>query len=179
MSNDLRDRLAAALSSAPTKLIHDNPEALAFHRAGLGDEVLSSRHDRHNYCATCALCRGETETLVDAVLAVVQPAMDRLAKYESAINWQASCLACSRVLDSSVAETERAEKAEAERDAALATLARVRRYAELMTDSVVVPVRGYGVDLVYMLDCDQEHATIAEQDTCPGPAGAGSTQDGA
>lgn len=63
-------------------------------------------------------------TLADAVLPVVEAetaalreraeeAERKLAELERALNWQTSCLACSRVLDSSYAETVRAEKAEA------------------------------------------------------------------
>lgn len=37
-----------------------------------------------------------------------------LAEYENAITWGTDCLSCARVLDSSIRETERAEKAEAE-----------------------------------------------------------------
>ena len=36
----------------------------------------------------------------------------KVAGYESAILWATSCLACARVLDSSIAETERRELAE-------------------------------------------------------------------
>lgn len=36
----------------------------------------------------------------------------QIAEAENAITWGVSCLACSRVLDSCIRETERAEKAE-------------------------------------------------------------------
>lgn len=49
----------------------------------------------------------------DAAIAAVQPELDRLADYENRITWETSCGACARVLDSSIKETERAEKAEA------------------------------------------------------------------
>lgn len=51
----------------------------------------------------------------------------RLAELENAVTWNTSCLSCSTVLDSSLAATERAEKAEADRD----------RYKELFDDLVV------------------------------------------
>lgn len=37
---------------------------------------------------------------------------DRLAELENAIGWNTSCTSCARVLDSSIRETERAERAE-------------------------------------------------------------------
>jgi len=49
-----------------------------------------------------------------------------IAKYENAITWDTSCLSCAAVLDSSIRDHERAERAEAERDRLrerLATLA--------------------------------------------------------
>ena len=42
-----------------------------------------------------------------------QEAEARLLELENALTWQTSCLACSRVLDSSIREHERAERAEA------------------------------------------------------------------
>lgn len=52
-------------------------------------------------------------------LAVVGQA-ERVAEYENAANWGTSCLSCSRVLDSSIRDHERAEEAEE----AVATLTR-------------------------------------------------------
>lgn len=48
-----------------------------------------------------------------------------LAEYENTINWHTTCTSCARVLDSSISETERAEKAEA-------ALARVRELHQPM-----------------------------------------------
>jgi hypothetical protein len=53
----------------------------------------------------------------DAVLAELKREMDALAEYENAITWLTTCLACARVLDSGIRETERAERAEAAHDA--------------------------------------------------------------
>lgn len=77
MPDDLRTRIAEVLNTTPAGFLRDHPDSLAFHVAGLAEEVLSSRHDRHNYLATCALCRGEADALADAVIAVVQPELDR------------------------------------------------------------------------------------------------------
>lgn len=52
--------------------------------------------------------------LRDLVMAEVQPVLDRLAEYESAICWETTCLSCSRMLDACREADERAEKAEAE-----------------------------------------------------------------
>ena len=38
---------------------------------------------------------------------------DRLADYENRITWHTTCGSCARILDSSIRETERAERAEA------------------------------------------------------------------
>lgn len=48
-----------------------------------------------------------------AVLAELRPELDALTDYENRITWNTTCASCARVLDSSVHETERAEKAEA------------------------------------------------------------------
>ncbi|MFD1277336.1 hypothetical protein ACFQ51_52215, partial [Streptomyces kaempferi] len=40
-------------------------------------------------------------------------AVAKVADYEHRINWHTTCGSCARVLDSSIRETERAEKAEA------------------------------------------------------------------
>lgn len=59
MSDDLRARILEALNTAPAAGITIDP-----------DEPWR-RHDEHRYNAFCALCRGEAETLADAVMAVV------------------------------------------------------------------------------------------------------------
>ncbi len=49
----------------------------------------------------------------DFVLAELRTELASLAEYESTINWMTTCTSCARVLDSSIRETERAERAEA------------------------------------------------------------------
>lgn len=73
---------------------------------------------------TCTLCHVLDE---EALRAELVAARARLVELENAITWNTSCLSCSTVLDSSLAATERAEKAEADRD----------RYKELSDDLVV------------------------------------------
>jgi uncharacterized PurR-regulated membrane protein YhhQ (DUF165 family) len=51
--------------------------------------------------------------------------------YRNAITWNTTCFSCSKLLDSCYAETVRAEKAEAERDAAVEQHRRVRRRTTL------------------------------------------------
>lgn len=51
---------------------------------------------------------------------LVREREERLADYESRINWHTTCASCARILDSAYAETVRAEAAEA-------VVARVRR----------------------------------------------------
>jgi hypothetical protein len=55
------------------------------------------------------------ETLADAVMAApaLRVRLDLLAEYENAITWNTSCLACSRTLDASIRDHDRAERAEA------------------------------------------------------------------
>lgn len=73
---DLRERIEAALRDTPSKLLADPgfrdelPEQYRIHRTTEGGPG-------HNYDATCALCRGEADTLAGAMLAVVQPALDK------------------------------------------------------------------------------------------------------
>lgn len=58
-TDDLRARIVEALNTAPGAGISADPE----------DPW--GRHDEHRYNARCALCRGEAETLADAVMAVL------------------------------------------------------------------------------------------------------------
>lgn len=82
----------------------------------------------------------------------------RIAEYENTITWHTTCTSCARILDSSIRETERAEKAEA-------AIARVR----------VLHREAYGC----CEECTNSHAvlwpcpTIQALDT-PAPAPAAS-----
>lgn len=63
---DLRAAIHTALTTTPAKRarIADNAEVNPFAEHGKG----------HNYAAHCALCRGEADTLTDAVMAVLDQA---------------------------------------------------------------------------------------------------------
>ena len=72
MPDDLRSRIAEALNACPAQFIQDDP--------GEGNWFKDRpyrRHDQHRYDGGCAMCRGETDTLINAMLAVVQPELDR------------------------------------------------------------------------------------------------------
>jgi len=69
---DLRDRLAKALRTTPSVLM-DTPEERARHAANP-----RNHHVSHHYYWGCAMCRGEADTLADAVLGIVQPELDQL-----------------------------------------------------------------------------------------------------
>lgn len=60
--SDLRARILAALTTTPTK--HETGRARPFDTHGT----------EHRYDGTCALCRGEADTLTDAVMAVLDEA---------------------------------------------------------------------------------------------------------
>ncbi|MHC3450814.1 hypothetical protein [Streptomyces prasinus] len=53
------------------------------------------------------------KAVADAVLVELKRELAALAEYENTITWMTTCTSCARVLDSSIRETERAEKAEA------------------------------------------------------------------
>jgi hypothetical protein len=65
----------------------------------------------------------------------------------NAITWGTDCLSCARVLDGSIQETERAEKAEA-------AITRVRAYCALAADSCRVAARETAQDVLRLLDGD-------------------------
>jgi hypothetical protein len=70
--DDLRSRIVEALNTCPAQFIQDDPDE--------GDWFKDRpyrRHDQHRYDGGCAMCRGETVALTEAVLAVVQPELDR------------------------------------------------------------------------------------------------------
>jgi len=63
----------------------------------------------------------QRHALADAALAALKQELDALADYENRITWHTSCGSCARVLDSSIRETERAERAEGILASVLAT----------------------------------------------------------
>lgn len=71
-ATDLRARIVEALNTASGR--DEPPSELREWR----------RHDKHNYNATCAVCRGEVDTLADAVLAVFD---DQAAEQVAAEMW--------------------------------------------------------------------------------------------
>ena len=154
MPDDLRARIAEALNTSPAGILRDHPDSLAFHIAGLNERILSSRHDRHNYLATCALCRGEADTLAEAVLAVVQPELDRRAAEREHARRSAEFRSLEidrqrdrlRELEETVARwRQRAERAEA-------AIARVRAYCTLAADSCRVAARETAQDVLRLLN---------------------------
>jgi hypothetical protein len=75
MPDDLRARIAEALNTTPAQFIQDAPDGEDWFK-----DRPYRRHDQHRYDGGCAMCRGETDTLADAVLAVVQSEVDRLRR---------------------------------------------------------------------------------------------------
>jgi hypothetical protein len=82
----------------------------------------------------------------------------RVLEYENAITWGVSCLACSTVLDSSYAETVRAEKAERRitRVHAIAEEAAAMRYTGGPGDAALPPEAVLGRRILAALDDSQE-----------------------
>lgn len=76
----------------------------------------------------------------------------RLAEYENALNWQTSCLACSKVLDSSIADHDRAEQAEAIIERVKAFAKELRTYCSPMGIASV-----YADTLETVLDGAESH----------------------
>lgn len=111
--DDLREAIIAALEAAATKCEGD---------CGLDERACYLAHPI-NWSAMVGGTThvdGAVTAIADAVLAVVQPALDELADYRSRITWETTCGGCARTLDGAVRETERA-------DAAEAAIARVRQ----------------------------------------------------
>lgn len=71
MPDDLRARITEALNTTPAGFVQASPDAVAFHY-----EHEWNRHDKHQYMGSCALCRGEADTLTDALMAVVVAELD-------------------------------------------------------------------------------------------------------
>ena len=111
MPDDLRSRIAEALNACPAQFIQDDPG-----EGNWFEDQPYRRHDQHRYDGGCAMCRGETDTLADAMLAVVQPELDRLAvdQFTSSPGWLTADRDSWRMLADSA--NERAKKAEADRD---------------------------------------------------------------
>lgn len=65
-----------------------------------------------------AHCHACPEAEANRLLTERDAARAQVADYENRITWHTTCGQCATVLDRSIAETERAEKAEAERDQA-------------------------------------------------------------
>lgn len=64
MSSDLRARIAAALANTASSSLRDQMS-----------EPFTRHGDGHSYDGSCALCRGEVETLTDAVMAIVEKSL--------------------------------------------------------------------------------------------------------
>lgn len=69
-----------------------------------------------------AHCHACPEATLNKALAERDAARAQVADYENRITWHTTCGQCATVLDRAIAETERAEKAEAERDQARSAL---------------------------------------------------------
>jgi hypothetical protein len=72
-------------------------------------EAFMPRSGTFNMSAALA----EAHRAADAAMEIFEPSLDLLAEYENAITWNTSCLACSRTLDASIRDHDRAEQAEA------------------------------------------------------------------
>lgn len=70
MSDDLRARLAAVLSDTPASFLPAGAESPC------GVHALGEGLPGHDYHGGCALCRGEIDTLVDAIMSVVRPSRE-------------------------------------------------------------------------------------------------------
>lgn len=70
VTDDLRARILEALNTAPAAEIRDDAGDAARHASKPW-----RRHDQHHYDGCCALCRGEADTLADAVMAVLDEAI--------------------------------------------------------------------------------------------------------
>lgn len=74
MTADLRALILEALNTAPAAFVCGNAET-----AALRQQSPAWRHEKHRFHGGCALCRGEADTLADAVLAAIgDDAQDRL-----------------------------------------------------------------------------------------------------
>jgi hypothetical protein len=81
----------------------------------------------------------------------------------NAITWGTTCLSCARVLDGSIQETERAEKAEA-------AIARVREYCTLLADaSRRVAARETAQDVIRLLDGNAVAEVIVDRSSVGSP----------
>lgn len=65
-TTDLRSRILEALNTAPAAFVQAEPDGTDRRR-----DRPWWRHDEHRTDGECALCRGEAETLTDAVLAAI------------------------------------------------------------------------------------------------------------
>lgn len=71
--SDLRGRIVEALKTTPAHGYARHP------RPEVGPIEEWRVHGRHNYDDSCALCRGEVESLADAILTAVKPDLGLLA----------------------------------------------------------------------------------------------------
>lgn len=94
----------------------DDPDSSALVAAALGvrDEHLAHMTARAEYAEGQLSARRDHETRWETERAAREKAEARVAELENALNWQTSCLACAKMLDSSIADHDRAEAAEAQ-----------------------------------------------------------------
>lgn len=77
MSDDLRARIIEALNKAPDAVVRHDPENVARHVAEPWDW-----HGNHEFYIHCALCRGDVESLADAVMGVLAAHLQSAASDE-------------------------------------------------------------------------------------------------
>jgi hypothetical protein len=116
---------------------------------------LRALRDRYQVRKGCPKCEGVWEAFTRACRRE-SDALKRLLELENALTWETTCLSCAEVLDSSIKETERAEKAEA-------VLQRVREQAVVWAAADTGSVSYVSRELLRLLDgpeCDCGHGGL-------------------
>ena len=92
-------------------------------------EAVEARH-RHGQIASDPAVIHASMHDVPALVAELRAAREQIDDYENAITWGVSCTSCARVLDASIADHDRAERAEAELRAARKVLTAVAAFLD-------------------------------------------------
>lgn len=111
----LLDDLTAALEPQEDEPATDRPEAALAERVRslVESEVYEYRERTMFWPETGGVTEEIARLATRGALEAVKPELDRIADYENRITWDTTCGSCARILDSSIRETERAERAEA------------------------------------------------------------------
>ena len=112
MTDQIHARITAAIRDTPARYPDDIATAVKRAIQPELDSLAALRQVARGYCPECG--RGDAAPTVadwEQQKQRANRAEAKIADYENRITWETNCGSCARILDSSIRETERADRA--------------------------------------------------------------------